>query len=150
MIKRKITDLDKMKIEEQRKPFAQVMDMDILPSDLVTYGAEAKTLLESLQSRNERLFLVTFLLMNIADNKRKLGKRLLSNRWHRSIGELQSATSGLPAGTRSGSHAATEDQPGSHRKSFDHFRHSDICALHHAGTLSTGSCPVLWAERSLQ
>ncbi len=38
--------------------------MDILPSDLATYGGEAKKLLEDLQSRNERMFLITFLVMN--------------------------------------------------------------------------------------
>ena len=90
MIKRKITDLDKMKIEEQKKAIRSGYDMDILPSDLVTYGAEAKTLLESLQSRNERLFLVTFLLMNISDNKRKL-----ENDYYQTAGIAQSANCNL-------------------------------------------------------
>lgn len=71
-IKMKITDLDKMKIEEQKKAVRAGYDMDVLPSDLVTYGGEAKKLLEDLQSRNERMFLVTVLLMNTADTKRKL------------------------------------------------------------------------------
>ena len=71
-IKMKITDLDKMKIEEQKKAVRSGYDMDVLPSDLVTYGGEAKKLLEDLQSRNERLFLVTVLIMNTADTKRKL------------------------------------------------------------------------------
>ena len=44
--------------------------MDIIPSDLATYGAEAKKLLQDLQSRNERMFLVTFLVLNTADNPR--------------------------------------------------------------------------------
>ena len=46
--------------------------MDIIPSDLATYGNEAKTLLEDLQSRNERMFLVTILVMNLADKRQKL------------------------------------------------------------------------------
>ena len=71
-IKMKITDLDKMKIEEQKKAVRAGYDMDVLPSDLVTYGGEAKKLLEDLQSRNERMFLVTILVMNTADTKRKL------------------------------------------------------------------------------
>ena len=45
---------------------------DIIPSDLATYGTEAKTLLEDLQSRNERMFLVTFLVLNTAVTKRQL------------------------------------------------------------------------------
>lgn len=52
-IKRKITDLDKMKIEEQKKAVRAGYDMDIIPSDLATYGGEAKKLLQDLQSRNE-------------------------------------------------------------------------------------------------
>ena len=71
-IKRKITDLDKMKIEEQKKAVRSGYDMDILPSDLATYGGEAKKLLEDLQSRNERMFLLTFLVMNTGENKKQL------------------------------------------------------------------------------
>ncbi len=71
-IKRKLTDIDKMKIEEQKKAVRAGYDMDIIPSDLATYGNEAKTLLEDLQSRNERMFLVTILVMNLADKRQKL------------------------------------------------------------------------------
>ena len=71
-VKRKITDLDKMKIEEQKKAVRAGYDMDIIPSDLATYGGEAKKLLEDLQSRNERMFLITFLVMNTADDKKQL------------------------------------------------------------------------------
>ena len=71
-IKLKITDLDKMKIEEQKKAVRSGYDMDVLPSDLVTYGGEAKKLLEDLQSRNERMFLVTVLICNMAKTKQKL------------------------------------------------------------------------------
>ena len=46
--------------------------MDIIPSDLATYGQEAKKLLQDLQSRNERMFLVTFLVVNTAANPRQL------------------------------------------------------------------------------
>ena len=71
-IKRKITDLDKMKIEEQKKAVRSGYDMDIIPSDLATFGSEAKNLLQDLQSQNERMFLLTFLVVNMADTKRKL------------------------------------------------------------------------------
>lgn len=76
-IKRKITDLDKMKIEEQKKAVRAGYDMDIIPSDLATYGGEAKKLLADLQSRNERMFLITFLVLNTADNKKELDNILL-------------------------------------------------------------------------
>ena len=60
------------KIEEQKKAIRSGYDMDIIPSDLATFGSEAKNLLQDLQSRNERMFLVTFLVLNTADNPRQL------------------------------------------------------------------------------
>ncbi len=72
-VKRKITELDEMKINEQKKAVRSGYDMDIIPSDLATYGGEAKKLLEDLQSRNERMFLITFLMLNTANNKKQLG-----------------------------------------------------------------------------
>ena len=71
-VKRKITELDEMKINEQKKAVRSGYDMDIIPSDLATYGGEAKKLLEDLQSRNERMFLITFLMLNTAPNKKQL------------------------------------------------------------------------------
>ena len=71
-IKRKLSDLDKMRIEEQKKAVRSGYDMDIIPTDLATYGDEAKNLLTDLQSRNERMFLVTILVLNTAKTKQKL------------------------------------------------------------------------------
>ena len=63
-IKHKITELDRSKIEEQKKAVRAGYDMDILPSDLATYGKDAKSLLSELMNQNERMFLVTVLIMN--------------------------------------------------------------------------------------
>jgi len=71
-VKRKLSDLDAMKIQEQKKAVRSGYDMDIIPTDLATYGNEAKTLLEDLQSRNERMFLVTIIVLNTAKKKSKL------------------------------------------------------------------------------
>ena len=78
MVKRKITDLDKMKIEEQKKAVRSGYDMDIIPSDLATFGVDAKNLLEQLQGRNERMFLITVLVMNTAKNKRALANAVFA------------------------------------------------------------------------
>ena len=59
-VKRTITELDRSKIEEQKKAIRAGYDIDIIPSDLATYGRDAKALLKELQSQNERMFLVTF------------------------------------------------------------------------------------------
>ena len=77
-IKRKMSDLQKMTIEEQKKAVRAGYDMDIIPTDLATYGEEAKNLLQDLQSRNERMFLVTVLVENLAPKRQKLFNDILS------------------------------------------------------------------------
>lgn len=71
-IKRTITELDRSKIEEQKKAVRSGYDMDIIPSDLATYGRDAKALLKELQSQNERMFLLTFLVMNTGKTEQEL------------------------------------------------------------------------------
>ena len=43
-----------------------------MPSDLATYGRDAKALLKELQSQNERMFLVTFLVLNTGKTEQEL------------------------------------------------------------------------------
>ena len=71
-IKHTITELDRSKIEEQKKAVRSGYDMDIIPSDLATYGKDAKALLKELQSQNERMFLLTFLIMNTGKTEQEL------------------------------------------------------------------------------
>ena len=75
-IKHTITELDRSKIEEQKKAVRSGYDMDIIPSDLATYGKDAKALLEELQSQNERMFLITFLIMNTGKTDQELEKNV--------------------------------------------------------------------------
>ncbi|MCD7746264.1 MAG: DUF87 domain-containing protein [Lachnospiraceae bacterium] len=71
-VKRTITELDRSKIEEQKKAVRSGYDMDIIPSDLATYGRDAKALLKELQSQNERMFMVTFLVMSTGRTEQEL------------------------------------------------------------------------------
>lgn len=71
-VKHTITELDRSKIEEQKKAVRSGYDMDIIPSDLATYGKDAKALLKELQSQNERMFLLTMLIMNTGKTKQEL------------------------------------------------------------------------------
>ncbi|MCQ2511266.1 MAG: conjugal transfer protein TraE, partial [Lachnospiraceae bacterium] len=71
-IKHTITELDRSKIEEQKKAVRSGYDMDIIPSDLATYGKDAKALLKELQSQNERMFLITFLVLNTGKTEQEL------------------------------------------------------------------------------
>ena len=75
-VKHTITELDRSKIEEQKKAVRAGYDMDIIPSDLATYGRDAKALLKELQSQNERMFLLTFLVMNTGRTAQELENRV--------------------------------------------------------------------------
>lgn len=72
MIKSKLSDLEKIKIDEQKKAVRAGYDMDVLPSDLGVYVGEAKKLLQDLQSRNERLFHFSFIITHTAQSKEEL------------------------------------------------------------------------------
>ena len=71
-IKGKISDIGKMKVEEQRKAVRAGYDPDILPPDLITFSKDAAELLADLQSRNERMFLLTFTVVNLAPPRQRL------------------------------------------------------------------------------
>ena len=75
-VKHTITELDRSKIEEQKKAVRAGYDMDIIPSDLATYGSDAKDLLKELQSQNERMFMVTFLIMNTGATRQELDNNI--------------------------------------------------------------------------
>ena len=71
-IKGKISDIGRMKAEEQKKAVRAGYDMEILPPDLITFSKDAAELLADLQSRNERMFLLTFTVVNMAPNRQRL------------------------------------------------------------------------------
>lgn len=72
MIKAKISDIDKMRVDEQKKAARNGYDIDILPPDLITFSKDAAALLADLQSRNERMFLLTFTVINTASTRQRL------------------------------------------------------------------------------
>ncbi len=108
MIKRKNTDLQKMVIEEQQKAIKAGYDMDIIPSDLNTYGNDIKNLLHGLQNRDEKMFEVTIVVTSIALSKQKLDATLsqissICNRHNCSLRKLdyqqeQALMTSLPIG----------------------------------------------------
>ena len=75
-VKHTITELDRSKIEQQQKAVRAGYDMDILPADLATYGNDAKDLLKELQQQNERMFLLTFLVMTTGRTQQELDNNL--------------------------------------------------------------------------
>ena len=77
-VKRKLSDLDKAKIDEQKRAVRSGFDMDILPPDLVTFGKEAQKLLEDLQNHDEKMFMVTILVVHAAASRQKLENLIYS------------------------------------------------------------------------
>lgn len=72
MVKRKNSDVDRMKLEENKKAVRSGYDMDIMPSDIITYGEDIKSLLNDLQNRDERMFVVSIVIFNFARTIQKL------------------------------------------------------------------------------
>lgn len=72
MVKRKLSDLERTKIDEQKKAVRSGYDIDIMPSDLGLYIVELKKLLEDLQNRNERMFYFTFIILNTEKSRGRL------------------------------------------------------------------------------
>ncbi len=138
-IKRKITDLDKMKIEEQKKAVRSGYDMDIIPSDLATFGSEAKNLLQDLQSRNERMFPLTFLVVNMADTKRKLENDIfaaagIAQKYNCALTRLDYQQE---AGLMSSDPSWGEPYP--HSKGTNDQQHRYLYPVYHAGAFQRGA-----------
>ena len=66
------SELSDKLVEEQRKAVRAGYDPDILPPDLITFSKDAAELLADLQSRNERMFLLTFTVVNMAPTRQRL------------------------------------------------------------------------------
>jgi len=72
MVRSKASDLDSIKIEEQKKALRSGYDMDILPTDLNTHVEESKKILKDLQKENEKYFYLTFTITIFENNRKSL------------------------------------------------------------------------------
>lgn len=72
MVKTKASDLDSIKIEEQKKAIKAGYDMDILPTDLNLHVEESRKILMDLQRENERYFYLTFTITVFEDTEKDL------------------------------------------------------------------------------
>lgn len=71
-LKNALSDIQKMKIEEQKKAVRSGYDMDILPTDIVTYEKDTLDLLEDLNTSNQKLIKMTFLITCFGRTKKQL------------------------------------------------------------------------------
>ncbi|MGN0592670.1 MAG: VirB4-like conjugal transfer ATPase, CD1110 family [Ruminococcus sp.] len=72
LIRMKLTDIQQMKIDEQKKAAKSGYDADILPPSLKMYEESFQNLLENLNSKNERLYTATITIRNYAENRKVL------------------------------------------------------------------------------
>ncbi|WP_186672955.1 VirB4-like conjugal transfer ATPase, CD1110 family [Sporosarcina sp. BP05] len=72
MVKSKASDLDSIKIEEQKKALRSGYDMDILPTDLNMHVEESRKILSDLQRENEKYFYLTFTVTVFEKNRKEL------------------------------------------------------------------------------
>lgn len=72
MVRSKASDLDSIKIEEQKKALRSGYDMDILPTDLNMHVEESRKILSDLQRENERYFYLTFTITVFEENQKAL------------------------------------------------------------------------------
>lgn len=75
-IRGKLSDVEKMKIDEQKKASMSGYDPDILPQQINLYINELNTILEDLDSRNERLFNITLTIRTYNQNEKKAALQL--------------------------------------------------------------------------
>ena len=72
MLKGALTNIQKMKIEEQKKAVRSGYDMDILPTDIVTYEKDTLELLDDLNTSNQKIIKMTFLITCFGRSKKAL------------------------------------------------------------------------------
>ena len=173
MVKGKVSDINKMKIEEQKKAVRSGYDMDIIPSDLNTYSGEAQHLLDDLQSRNE-LRPEHLLRRGPAPAGRSAipqrapvpgdaagaehgadaggaGERRRPGGWRGTPLQLRAAQARLYAGGGHGQQPAAGLEPGAHQAGADHHLHRHLRAFHDAGAVHPGrGIGLLWSERRVQ
>lgn len=77
-VKRKTSDLDSIKIEEQKKAIRAGYDYDILPTDLNFHVEESKKILRELQRENEKYFYLTFTITVFANSLKELDNAIFT------------------------------------------------------------------------
>ncbi|MDY3656165.1 MAG: ATP-binding protein [Ruminococcus callidus] len=71
-VKKKLTNVEQMKIDEQKKASQSGYDPDILPPQIKMYIDDIEKLLSDLNSKNERLFHISISIRSYAKNKKEL------------------------------------------------------------------------------
>lgn len=71
-VKKKLTNVNQMKVDEQKKASQAGYDPDILPPQIKMYIDDIEKLLADLNSKNERLFHISISVRSYAKSKKDL------------------------------------------------------------------------------
>ena len=150
MVKRKIPDLDAMKIQEQKKAARSGYDLDILPSDLSHLrrrGEKSPAGFAEPQREN-----VQYDLPHAASgaHETKAGDRRFPVGQRRPDAQLHPDPAGLPAGGRAYVLAAAGPQPYQDRTEPHHIGAGGVYLLRHPGAFHGRGRHVLRPQRSFQ
>lgn len=75
-IRLKLTAVEAMKIDEQKKAARSGYDTDILPPQIPMYIDELKSMLDDLNSKDERLFIITLTIRHYAQTNKELNLQI--------------------------------------------------------------------------
>jgi hypothetical protein len=150
-IKRTITELDRSKLRNRKRRFVPDMIWIFFRATLLPMAKDAKALLKELQSQNERMFMVTFLVMNTGRTEQELENNVFQaqsiaqkhncNLRRLDFQQEQGVMSSLPLG-----HNLIEIRRGLTTSSTAIF-----VSVHHAGTVpERRRNALLWFERTVQ
>lgn len=74
--KDELNNVQRMKIKEQKNAVRQGFDMELLPPDLIEYEKGSVKLVNDLRNSNERLFLATITIVQMAKSKKELDENI--------------------------------------------------------------------------
>lgn len=74
LLKGKLTDVEGMKIDEQKRAVHAGYDMDLLPPDIETYGKSIQKTLDDVEAGDDRIFNATFVITVLEKSRQKLDR----------------------------------------------------------------------------
>ena len=149
-VKRKLTNVEQMKIDQQKKASQSGYDPDILPPAIKMYIEDIEKLLGDLNSKNERLFQISISVRNYADSQEIAEITVRNAETYRTEKQLYAVSLRLSAGTvfRFGFTAVLQRNSGQKRNA--HFRYCNLCAVYDKRIISDRNCNLLRSEHAFR
>ena len=142
-VKRKLTELNATKIQEQKKAVRADTTWTYSQTTSPPTARKRKNCLQELQSRNERMFLLTFVVVNTADSLKALNNTVLQAKGIAQKHNCQLVSLDFQQEDGLDELPAAGAQPHRDTARLDHVESRYFCAVHDAGAVPA------WAARSI-